>query len=236
MKFAPKSEEEIDTRTLLPRGEYTATVTQATDEASKSSGRDQIHLLLRVEDSVGNRNSVHDYLLEAMAGKLRHFCAAAGLMSEYESGELTAAHCHGQDVRVKLDVEKGTGDYADKNVVRDYLPLNGQKPSGAVAPSAMRRPAGTGQISAEAAAKKAFLVVWNRFVGEFPGEAARRDFYWGQCFSEFFPGKDRTHLADADWIRFTSAVKDWDPIKGWKKKADPPFGDEQKFADDDIPF
>src|SRR5690348_13491943 len=121
MQFTPRTEEECDSRTLLPNGEYDATVLEASDEKSKSSGNDQIHLLLLVKSDDGQQNRVHDYLLEAMTGKLRHFCAAAGLMSEYEAGNLTAADCSGQDVRVQLAMEKGKGEYADKNVVRDYL-------------------------------------------------------------------------------------------------------------------
>lgn len=232
MQFTPRTEEECDTRTLLPNGEYDATVLEASDEKSKASGNDQIHLLLLVKADDGQQNRVHDYLLEAMAGKLRHFCAAAGLMSEYEAGTLTAADCSGQDVRVRLGVEKGKDGYADKNAVKDYLSRNGHaaKP----APAASPKPAGG---SAEGAAKKAFLVPWNRFIGEFPAEANQRSNFWTKCFSEFFPGKTEAHVSAADWERFRVAVAKWDPINGWPKaKPTAPFGDEQHFTEDDVPF
>ena len=233
MRFAPKSEEEIDTRTLLPNGEYDATVLEASDEKSKSSNNDQIHLLLLVKSDDGQQNRVHDYLLEAMAGKLRHFCAATDLMSEYEAGQLTAADCAGQDMRVKLAVEKGKGEYADKNVVRDYLARNGHAPK-PLTPA--KQPSQTSG-SAEGNAKKAFLVSWNRFVGEFPAEAGRRDEYWSKCFTEFFPGKDRTQLGDTDWDKFRIMVAKWDPINGWPKpQPASPVSSQQQFNDDDIPF
>lgn len=222
MNFTPKTEEECNTRTLLPAGEYGATVFEAADEKSKA-GNDQIHLTLKVMASGGESNLVHDYLLDAMAGKLRHFCVSAGLMSEYEAGQLTARDCSGQDVRVRLAVEKDRdGKYADKNVVKDYLPP-------IVAQTA---PSKNG--SAEGAAKKAFIVEWNRFVGEFPQEADKRDEYWGKCFSGFFPGKNRTHLTDSDWEKFRVAVKGWDPINGWKRGS--PVSTEKQFEEEDIPF
>lgn len=227
MQFTPRSEEELDTRTLLPAGEYAATVTQASEEVSKSSGNEQIHLVLKVKDDQGNQNTVHDYLLEAMGGKLRHFCASAGLMSEYDAGQLTAQDCSGQDVRVRLGIEKGSEKYPDKNVVKDYLSRNGHAPKPAIQP--------IGAASAEGAAKKAFLVIWNRFVGEFPSESAKRDQNWDKCFTGFFPGKTRTDLKDDDWERFRLAVGKWDPINGWKK-TNSPISDEPQFCEDDIPF
>jgi hypothetical protein len=233
MRFQPKSEEEIDTRTLLPKGEYAATVTQSSDETSKTSGNDQIHLVLKVSDERGQHNTVHDYLLEAMAGKLRHFCVAANLTAEYESGELEAAHCNGQDVRVRLDVEKGSDKFPDKNVVRDYLPRAANGTPKHSAPSPARQP--VQNASAEGAAKKAFLVVWNKFVGEFPSETGKRDENWKKCFDGFFPGRKTELVVPADWEKFRLAVlKDWDPINGWKKAA--PFGEEEVFSDADIPF
>lgn len=233
MRFAPKSEEEIDTRVLLPAGEYDATVTQATDEVSKSSQKEQIHLVLKVEDDQGQRNIVHDYLLEAMAGKLRHFCAAADLMSEYESGELDAGYCTNQTVRVRLGIEKGKGEYQDKNVVKDYLPRNGNghRPAQPVQPQRQQQPQ-TG--SAEGAAKKAFLTVWSKFITEFPSEIQKRDEYWKKCFNGFFPGKLASALTPAEWSKFQQELPKWDPMNGWPAKP-APFSPDT-FQEDDIPF
>lgn len=241
MQFTPKTEEEVDTRVLLPAGEYDAAVTQASDEISKSKGTEQIHLVLRVTDDDGHTNVVHDYLLEAMPGKLRHFCVATGMEAEYESGELSAAHCSGMDVRVRLGIEKGKDPYPDKNVVKDYISRTNR------APSAPRRqapaPANGTAPSPEGLAKKAFLVVWNRFVGEFPQESPKRDEFFMKCFQGYFPTKDLTQVGPADWKAFASAVAKWDPINGWRKPAatqrpaaqEPPFGDDT-FTDDSIPF
>lgn len=233
MRFAPKTEEEIDTRVLLPKGEYDATVTQASDEIS-SKGADMIHLVLRAKDDQGRSNIVHDYLLEAMAGKLRHFCIATGMGSEYEAGELSAAHCSGMDVRVRLDIEPGKDGYADKNIVRDYITRKS-------APAPRQQPAAPingGTPSPEGLAKKAWLVVWNKFVGEFPQEASNRDEYWQKCFKGYFPGKERAQLSPGNWKQFQGDVSKWDPINGWPKPAavGAPFGDEQQFSEYDIPF
>lgn len=232
MRFTPKSEEELDTRTLLSAGECDFTITQATDEVSQNTN-EMIHLVLRVENDKGQRNTLHDYLLEATGGKLRHFCEAVGLMDEYESGELTADHCANQTGRVRVAIEKGKGDYQDKNIVKDYLSRNGHAQKTATTRPASPPPSQGASI--EGLAKKSWLAVWNRFVGEFPAEAPRRGEYWEKCFKGFFPGKLASALTAVEWAKFNKEVSKWDPMKGWPAK-ETPFGDEKQFSEDDIPF
>jgi hypothetical protein len=120
MRFTPKTEQEIQQALLLPDGEYDFEVISALDKQSKS-GNDMIELKLRVFHEQSER-FITDYLMEAMAFKLRHFCGAAGLMDEYESGALAAGMCVGKAGRVKLIIQKDkTGAYPDKNSVRDYV-------------------------------------------------------------------------------------------------------------------
>ena len=119
MKFQPKTNEEIAMEGLLEEGEYRAEVIEAKDETSKA-GNGMIHLQLRVFLADGSRRIVHDYLLEAMSFKLKHFCEAAGLDAKYAAGELAADDCKGKECMVHLIVQKQAG-YPPKNAVRDYM-------------------------------------------------------------------------------------------------------------------
>ena len=105
---------------LLPAGQYAATVKLANDKVSKA-GNDMIELILTVYGASGLQVDVFDYLLsdDSWQWKVRHFCESAGL--DYERGELVAAWCTEQSVRVNLGTEKKEG-YAEKNRVLDYLP------------------------------------------------------------------------------------------------------------------
>lgn len=118
MQFQPKTEEEIASEFVFPEGDYDFEVIASRDEISKA-GNDMIALEIRCFNG-DDQTNVRDWLLEKMAFKLRHFCATAGLMDEYESGILEAMHCLGRSGRVTLKVEKNP-DYPDKNVVKDYV-------------------------------------------------------------------------------------------------------------------
>ena len=119
MKFTPKNEDELRPPVLAP-GEYDALVKTATDEVSKSQN-EMIKLMLVVWDNDGESTAVFDYLLDAMPVKLRHFCVAAGIEKAYDAGELTADLCQEQNVRVKLKIEEGNGEWPRSNKVVDYL-------------------------------------------------------------------------------------------------------------------
>ncbi|MCH8852821.1 MAG: hypothetical protein IID41_09255 [Planctomycetes bacterium] len=119
MEVTPKSEAEVQPQ-VLASGIYDAFVRTAKDQISKADN-DMIELKLAVSDRQGNQVIVTDYLLDAMEFKLRHFCFAAGLGDAYNAGELTAELCQEQNVRVKLRIEGGNGEYLRKNRVIDYL-------------------------------------------------------------------------------------------------------------------
>ena len=142
MQFTPRSAEDIASDNLFPEGEYDFEVISATDEISKSSGNEMIHLKLRVYHPNGSGRFVlvDDYLLESVAFKLRHACDATGLTTEYETGSLEAHEFEGRAGRVKLRVQKSE-IYQDKNAVKDYVPAG--KP--AAKQKAAGRPAQAGQ-------------------------------------------------------------------------------------------
>lgn len=125
MKFAPKTEEELEVMSLLEPGIYQFEVTQSADEKSKS-GNDMIKLGLTVWGKDGSPHFVYDYLLEAMAHKIRHFCSNSGLMVKYESGELCAMDCLNKQGFIEVVIQEGKinpqgGKYPNRNSVKDYV-------------------------------------------------------------------------------------------------------------------
>lgn len=119
MQVTPKTEDQVQPL-VLPAGEYDAFVHAAIDKVSKSDN-EMIELMLDVWDENGNKTMVFDYLLDAMPLKLRHFCVAAGIEEAYEAGNLTAELCKDHNVRVKLKIDEGTGEWPRSNKAVDYL-------------------------------------------------------------------------------------------------------------------
>ena len=121
MKFQPKTEHEIKMASLREPGVYDFTVNDASDEISKK-GADMIKVTLGVFDANGHEFTLTDYLMEAMAFKLRHFSYAAGLGDAYEAGTLLASNMIGKSGKVKIVIkEDKTGAYPPKNEVKDYV-------------------------------------------------------------------------------------------------------------------
>jgi hypothetical protein len=121
MKFTPKSDKEIEEDGLLPKGTYDYEIIEATDKTSKS-GNDMIELKLLFFHGESGSRTIRDYLLEAMAGKLKHFCVSHRLIREYDNGTLRAEACVGLSGRALVGIEKDkSGKYPDKNTVLDYV-------------------------------------------------------------------------------------------------------------------
>jgi hypothetical protein len=125
MRFQPKSEEEIQTMSLMHPGIYDFEVIKATDKVSRS-GKEMIELQLSVWDTNGKPHTIYDYLMDAMAYKLRHFTEVAGLIDKYNAGIIDEADCLGKSGSVEIIIQKGQpkpdgGFYSDKNSVKDYI-------------------------------------------------------------------------------------------------------------------
>ena len=125
MNFNPKTEQEIQSMGLIEEGSYPFEVIESQDRLSKS-GNEMIELKLKIWDSLGRERQCFDYLLEAMAFKLRHFCEAVGLLDKYEAGNLQAGDCIGRSGTLELTIQAGKqkpegGYYPDKNSVKDYI-------------------------------------------------------------------------------------------------------------------
>ena len=127
MKVTPKTEQQIQESLLLPAGQYVCEVISAKETVSKS-GNDMIVLQIKIYTETGSERLITDYLLDSMEYKIRHAAEAFGLLSEYESGFLTADAMVGKAVSCKIGVQKDkTGQYGPKNIVQDYIAI--EKPS-----------------------------------------------------------------------------------------------------------
>lgn len=135
MKFDPKTEQQVQEEGLLPAGIYDFEVISAEDTHS-NKGNEMVVAKLGVMDADGQERKITDYLLEAMAYKLRHFAYATGLGPQYEVGTLVAADMIGKTGQCKLTIQPAKGEYRAKNVVADYVVANGE--------AAAMRQAGTG--------------------------------------------------------------------------------------------
>ena len=140
MQVTPKSEEQIEKESVFavwPEGIYNFEVVSASETVSKG-GNEMIVLSMNIFNSQGESKAIKDYLLDAMAYKIRHACEACDLLSHYENGSIIAFDFEGKRGDLKLSIEKGklkddgSGDkHPDKNSVKDYV-----KPTGAKAVTA----------------------------------------------------------------------------------------------------
>jgi hypothetical protein len=217
MRFEPKTEEQCGMALLKP-GECEFEVKAATDETS-SKGNDMIKLTLECYDADGNKAVVFDYLLEAMAAKLRHFARAVGLYDEYDAGELSAADCIGRTGKCKIKHDKATAQDPAKNAIVDYIGPTGttSKPASQAADAP---PPGTD----DAARREA----WAKFKAAHDGLSAdQMNKEWVKAFRHYFAGRPHTEVKAREWRKF--ADDGFAPPKV-------PVSSDQAFKDDDIPF
>lgn len=119
MRFNPKSNEELEKEAAahgpFKPGIYDFDFIEAVDDISKA-GNDMISVKIKVYDEQGATRTIRDWLLEAMAHKLKHACETCGLGREYENGEIEAADFLNRSGKVKIGIK-------DKfNNVVDYIP------------------------------------------------------------------------------------------------------------------
>ena len=121
MKFEPKTEEEINTFSLCPEGEFSFEVLKAEEKMSKK-GNPMIELILKIWDDNGEIHTVYDYLMEAIVYKLKHFCDSTGLKEKYDNGELTDFDCELKTGKVKIIHQKDRNDSSKVRAsVKDYI-------------------------------------------------------------------------------------------------------------------
>lgn len=127
MKVTSRTKEDLEKEAveransfLLQPGDYSFEVFEATEKTS-AKGNEMIALKLGIYDSEGANHIVYDYLLDAMAFKMRHFCEATELIEQYEAGTLTADDCMGKTGYCSIKIDPANGNYAAKNSVKDYV-------------------------------------------------------------------------------------------------------------------
>ena len=124
MRFTPQTEQEVTESNLIPAGIYPFTVTSAEDKVSKKSGAPMMQLSLEVFAADGKSRKVTDYIMEAVAYKLRHFAMAVGMGDQYtRDGELKPHDMLGRSGSCMIRVEPAEGNFSAKNSVKDYVPL-----------------------------------------------------------------------------------------------------------------
>lgn len=122
MKFQPKTEKEIAEANLWPNGEYAFEILECEDAQDKN-GNDMFKMKVKVFKDNGASQNIFDYVSGTwMEFKLRHLAESAGLLADYEGGELNAYEFVGKTGYCKVGVSKDkSGQYPDKNGIMDYL-------------------------------------------------------------------------------------------------------------------
>jgi len=245
MQFQPKSEEECSNFKLLKEGEADFAVKTASDEVSENNN-EMIKLSLECFDSEGQKSIVTDYLLDACAFKLRHFCYAIGIGDRYEAGNVQAEDCLAGGGRCLIRHEKDkSGKYPPKNKIGDYIIPEGSKQASAMGPGrpAVRQapaspiarqtaPAATPQAAAAAANPR--IRAWQAFQKLHAGkDADAMANEWRTAMKESFPDQDPKKLSDGQWDAFVK--RGFKPIPAPVTAGGPPL-DDPTFTDDDIPF
>ena len=122
MKVTPKTEAQIAEASLIEDGEYVYSVIGAVEQVSKA-GNEMTKQSVQIFDNEGEpATRIWDYLIDtdATAYKVRHFADSAGLLGEYESGNLPAEIMLGATGRCKVGTQAAQNGYPAKNVIRDY--------------------------------------------------------------------------------------------------------------------
>lgn len=99
---------------------YGFQVLEAHDQTSKN-GNEMIKLKLLVFTDTGRERIMFDYLLDAMAYKVRHAAAATGLLASYEAGELQAHEFVNKTGYLKLGRRENAQTGLPENTIADYV-------------------------------------------------------------------------------------------------------------------
>ena len=124
MNLNPMTEEQIQLLNLIPAGNYSFLVIDAQDTTSKKTKKEMIKLKLKIWDLAGKERILYDNFVdhEAFQYKIRHFAELAGILDQYDSGNIMANSCIGKQGIAKVIIQKSTdSNYPDKNAVADYV-------------------------------------------------------------------------------------------------------------------
>lgn len=140
MKIQPKKEEDLKREwPLLPDGDYPFTVLESAEVPSKSvknKGKLMFAVKLNVHGKDGDYH-IYDYFADWFSEwKLKHFADTTGQSKAYDAGDLNGDlnAFAGKVGYVTIKTEPAQGNYAAKNVVKDYVvrevaPVSQQPPA-----------------------------------------------------------------------------------------------------------
>lgn len=126
--FTPKTDEELYTVDVVPRGVYGFEVLKSERMTSKA-GNPMCKLNLRFWDAEGKPKFIFDYLvfsdINLNIRKVKHFCDSVGLTEEYKKGEIPE-DLTGRCGEFELGIEDerpnpNGGMFPKKNTVADYI-------------------------------------------------------------------------------------------------------------------
>lgn len=117
--YTPKTDDQLQSESLLPAGDYDFEVLEADERISKSNNP-MLQLKLKIfgDDSTPH---IFDYIVPSSnfgERKLKAFARSVGLEAEYESGNLTADICINTAGKATIGVQDASGGYDAKNVVQ----------------------------------------------------------------------------------------------------------------------
>lgn len=121
MLITPRTEQELFEELIVPAGTYDFEIVFAEDAVSKKSGKEMIKLRLKVWDQNGKIRFVNDFLMEAMAFKLRHFYEYTGMIEKYNVGNIQASDCMNRCGQAEIIVKKADDNFPLRNEVKDYI-------------------------------------------------------------------------------------------------------------------
>lgn len=120
MRFDPSSEEEIIANSIWRSGIYEFEIKDAQEKSSRA-GNPMIELSIEIQRRDGAKRMVRDWLLAQRPAKLLHACIACGLEEKYDDGVVSDDDFVGKRGKLKLGIQRETGEWSRKNVVTDYI-------------------------------------------------------------------------------------------------------------------
>lgn len=126
MKFTPKTEEELKKEMVaLVKGMADFEIEQVSEEKS-SNGNDMLKVTLKVWDQEGTEGKIWDYITTTAQWKLKQLLDAVGQGDKYETGEIHTHELEGKTGKLKIRIQKATGEYGEKPAVAEYVKKSGQ--------------------------------------------------------------------------------------------------------------
>jgi hypothetical protein len=120
MKFQPSTEEQIEANSNWDKGVYPFTILDAEEKKSRK-GNPMIELKIEITRRDGAKRIVRDYLLAQRPAKLLHAATVCDLWEKYRAGVLGGDDFVGKTGKLKLGIQRETGEWPRRNVVVDYV-------------------------------------------------------------------------------------------------------------------